>query len=533
MTEPYTTPKKSRRTYTSIEAVFAWLCFLMGYALNRVFSFLFNPFGGFLFILGLFTATIIVLKIKGGRLTGMPLAALLSSLLFATSLLFTANGFLHFLAYAYALAAYCYFVYASLGNETAGGFNDLIILDFFRALIILPFQSFGAIFLGAFSGEGKFNGKFALKIIIGVCVAVVPTAVILILLSYDRDFINIIIRILDFGLSDLLEHLASLILGVPVAMYIYGLFISSADHKGQEICSAENYQKGLQQARIAPILTVCSAVLPILGVYVLFFISQWKYYISGFVGQLPDATSYAEYAREGFFQLCAVSFINFIIIGAIGLFMRRKTEKPSWAQRILSVILSLFTLVLMATAIAKLVLYINVYGLTPKRVYAAWFMGMLAILFVVVIIKQFFLRLKVIAASVAVVICSFAVLVFANTDTLIAEHNVNHYLSGDLDSIDGDALSDLGEAAIPSMVRLVLAIDEQYDCDFISGMNQDNITTPIMLEYQTVRHALYDYAMTSKSTFWSYTIPQLKAEKAIKDCGLAEAMKDHPHPDYW
>ena len=517
--------KTPARSFNTVETVFAWICFAIGYAFCRVFPASANPFGGFLFIITLFVVTAVILKIKGARLTGMPLAAGISALLMGTSLLFSANLFIHFFAYAYCLGAYGYFLYTAFGNAAEQGLNDLLFIDFFKALLIAPFRSFIALFRGVFSGKSQVGGKTLLKIIAGIGVAIVPTVIIISLLSYDSGFSDLLMDIFDFGFSDVLSHIGSLILGIPIGMYVYGLFISSIDRKCDGIWTAQTCRETSAKIKIAPVISVLSAVFPILAVYVVFFISQWKYYISGFVGVLPDATTYAEYAREGFFQLCTVSFINFLIIGAIGFFTRRKTEKPSVLQRLLTIVLSLFTLVLIATAVAKMVLYIDVYGLTPKRVYATWFMAVLALLFILMIIKQFALRLRAIAISAVIVICSFAALSFANTDALIVEYNADRYLDGSIDSFDADAMSELGDAAIHSMVRLAMTLDKKHGSDLLNYNNdKGSMDAYEYYEYTELCNYLYNLAKWRETDVWSLTLPQLQADAALKECGLDEKI---------
>jgi hypothetical protein len=113
-------------------------------------------------------------------------------------------------------------------------------------------------------------------------------------------------------------------------------------------------------------LTAFAAALPILVIYCIFFASQGKVYLSAFSGVLPQNFSYAEYAREGFFQLCSVSIINLIIIVAVITFMKKKTKAASVLLKIVSLIFSVFTLVLIATAIAKLVMYAILRALNKK-----------------------------------------------------------------------------------------------------------------------------------------------------------------------
>ncbi|MBQ8402402.1 MAG: DUF4173 domain-containing protein, partial [Clostridia bacterium] len=199
-------------------------------------------------------------------------------------------------------------------------------------------------------------------------------------------------------------------------------------------------------------VTTCSAVCPVLLVYGVFFFSQWENYVSAFHGTLPENILYSEYAREGFFELCTVSFLNLCLLVATGMFTRRcaADKRAHPAVRVLHVLLSGCTLVLIATAVSKMFLYIEAYGLTVRRVYATWFMAVLALVFVLVIVKQFGPRLRLIALSMAVCVGMFALLGLADVEGRIAEYNVDRYLAGTLEEPGFDGL---GDAAVPAKIR--------------------------------------------------------------------------------
>ena len=215
-------------------------------------------------------------------------------------------------------------------------------------------------------------------------------------------------------------------------------------------------------------VTSCTAVFPVLAVYGVFFFSQLEQYVSAFGGELPADIRYADYAREGFFELCTVSLINFILLTATGMFTRRTEKRRAHpAVRFVHALLSGCTLVLIATAVSKMALYIETYGLTPKRVYAAWFMLVLAAVFALVIVKQFVPRLKLIAVSAVVCVGMFAALGLSNVDGIIAEYNVDRYLDGTLQMLHTDTLVNLGDAAVPARIRAGVyrpspAEEEQY-----------------------------------------------------------------------
>ena len=206
--------------------------------------------------------------------------------------------------------------------------------------------------------------------------------------------------------------------------------------------------------RVLPGTAAAAACLPVFLLYVLFFASQWRYFVSGFVGILPDNATYAAYARSGFFELCAVAGINFLLLLGVTLFMRRTRPGQQLLLKIICLVFSGTTLLLLSTAAAKLVMYIRRFGLTPLRLYAAFLMTVLAIAFLLIAVRQFCRRLQPFPILLVCVLVLFSALSFGKTDGVIARYNVDRYLNGTLSEVDTEALEVLGDAAIPQLLRL-------------------------------------------------------------------------------
>ena len=521
-----------KRRYTAAESVFAWLCFVLGYLFIRVFMDGFRPLGELLFVILLYALTFVVVKLENARFNAPAVISLLSGLAVSFSTVISSNGGVRFFAFAYALASYTYFVYTVFGNKLAKGFTNLLLVDFFKSAFILPFASFGKIFHGLIPKKGEKCGKGFLRVLIGIALAFIPCVIIIALLFYDESFRNMFKFIDNIGFDTVVEHIVSAGFGIPVAMYVYGLLISSKDKKCENTPNAENCRVAGEKAKIAPVATVLAAVIPISLIYVIFFISQWKYYVSGFVGALPSETSYAEYARRGFFQLTAVAFINFVIIALVGLLMKRDGKAAKIVQKAVSVIFSLMTLVLISTAAAKMIMYIDVYGLTPKRVYASWFICVLAVLFLLVIIKQFAQKLRLVTVSALVVTVMFAGLAFSNIDGIIARYNVERYMNGSLSEIDVVALIDCGDSAVPALADYVKWEDEKngtdatrrpavvygeeyfYNICFDSSERKQPYTLAVRFLYAKA------YAYKSDNNFFSASVPVARARKALEKAGI-------------
>ena len=134
--------------------------------------------------------------------------------------------------------------------------------------------------------------------------------------------------------------------------------------------------------------------------------------------------------------------------------IRKREGERGVIQKLYSTLISLSTLVLIATALSKMVLYIGSYGLTQKRVYASWLMLLLAAVFIVVLLAQFIKRIRLIPVAVALCVIFFAFVALPDVDGMIASYNVNAYLSGDLSDVDVDTIADYGVSSVPVLVEL-------------------------------------------------------------------------------
>lgn len=484
-------------------ALYAWMCVILGYLFCLAFPPTQNPFGLFLVTVICNAVTAVAIAGKGARFGAAPVFSIIMSVVFSFSYLITSEPMPSFMAFLCSLAFYAYFIYAASGHRAKSEY-DILPVELIKALFGIKGSYLSDIFVSMF-GKSSKSGKTILKIVIGLFAAIIPTAVIISLLSYDGFFTELIDKFFAFLRNiDIGHHLRSLIFGVVVAMYLFGMYRTNLDPR--KATDGERYRSAFRKLRVAPSLTVAFTVLPILIVYVVFFISQWQYYVSGFGGTLPEGVlNHAEYARNGFFELCAVSAINFVIIAVISLFMRREGKGNGAVYKTVVLVLSLMTLVLIGTAMAKMMLYIGQYGLTAKRVLASWVMITLALLFLVIILRLFTAKMK--PLSVSAFVCAFMVLVLAmsNYNAVIAEYNVERYISGESETVDVKSLVKLGTAAVPSMTRLAVYMEEQ-------GMTDDGGYLMLRSEIEKERIKLDE-----KRSIFELSVPSVQAKNAISD----------------
>ena len=89
--------------------------------------------------------------------------------------------------------------------------------------------------------------------------------------------------------------------------------------------------------------------------------------------------TYAEYARSGFFQLVAVAAIALAVLLTIDSFTGSPSDRSRRRLVLLSEVVIALTLVVVVSALRRLDLYENAYGLTMLRLYAAVFVGWIGV----------------------------------------------------------------------------------------------------------------------------------------------------------
>jgi hypothetical protein len=164
----------------------------------------------------------------------------------------------------------------------------------------------------------------------------------------------------------------------------------------------------------------------------------------------PD---YAEYARGGFGQLGIVTALALGLAGGLGLWARRDTPAQRWALRVLGGLLCGFTLVIVASALKRLLLYVDAYGFTWTRLLGftgeVW-LGLVVLLLMVagIELRGDWLPRATAAAAVGVL---FA-LVAANPEAVMARTLLARY-DGPY-AVDFTYLRGLSADAVDEIVRL-------------------------------------------------------------------------------
>ena len=444
----YEAPPKPKRAYTVLQRRLALLCWVLGYLVCRLVAV--NRGVGVLIFAAAFAAVLMWFGWKNG---GRRRWAVVCPLVFALPFLLHNSGAPLSLDTTVFLGLCVMSVYHTFETPRRN------LSDPVRGLLSRPFGHFatGAEALISRPVDSAPRRRWR-PVVWGLLLAVPLTLIVgSLLISADAAFSSLADRLLSPFAQLRVEWpllILRWLLAAPVGMYLFAAFYGNTHPKAEE-WSDEQWQENRQRLRQMPGMVLFTAGLPLCGLYLLFFLSQSAYYFSAFSGLLPADFTYAEYARQGFFQLCAVAVINLGVLVAIRLFCQRETEALPRSLKIYSAVLCGFTLLLIATAFRKMLLYIQQYGLTPLRVYTSCFMVLLAVVFVVLTVSQFWPRVKPWRILTVTFLTMFAVLQFSNVNGWIARYNVEQYKAGQLRTVDVSLFYELGDAAVPYAAELV------------------------------------------------------------------------------
>lgn len=163
--------------------------------------------------------------------------------------------------------------------------------------------------------------------------------------------------------------------------------------------------------------------------------------------------TYAEYARGGFWQLLTVTVLTLVVMAAAARWAGRGSRTDRWLIRSLLGGLAVLTLVIVASALYRMGVYEQAYGLTRLRLLVTAVELWLGLIFVMVLLALVRLRAswlpRAVVATGVVTLLALAVL---NPDRFLAERNIDRY--AETGRVDMHYLAGLSADAVPALDQL-------------------------------------------------------------------------------
>ncbi|MBR6958168.1 MAG: DUF4173 domain-containing protein, partial [Erysipelotrichaceae bacterium] len=267
--------------------------------------------------------------------------------------------------------------------------SKMLPVDALNGFVFIPFGNIFIPFIvifhnvaSLFRPRSEKKKHDLLQVLVALCAIYLFIRSFRLLLHADAGFQNLFSDFSEFLNSlfnlDINEEIIErFILAIPVSCYLAGLIIASASgNKSKEEnlkSSTERFVENLRRMEEKFWITVIG-LFSIL--YLTFFILQFSYLFSGFIGKLPEGFTVAEYARSGFFELCRVMAVNFALLW---LSSRSVPHEVLSGKKFITCQLVILaeSLVFALIALSKLGLYIHIYSFTPLRLQSSWLVTVL------------------------------------------------------------------------------------------------------------------------------------------------------------
>lgn len=413
-----------------------------------------------------------------------------------------------------------YFLYTS---EVTLFFNFLAIIAFYILLIVFTIQQtyiFGRLFDRAMNiifsplGEiGKvYNDIFTKKtkkekktisketknIIISILL-IIPVVLIIILLLSSAD---VIFHNMFKGVFDLfaklkyikINELVSKVIFRGVYLLIFFTYFSAFIYYLSNIINKNNYpeeKKKNSELTIKPLLITLNII------YIIFDFIQIR---SLMFHKISMDITYAEYARQGFFQLMFVSLINFVII----LLHKKFNKKDLKFNKIMSIIMIILTAIIVVSSFMRMNMYEQAYGYTVLRllVYVILITELIIMIpTIIYIIKDEFNITKYYLIILTIIYTIIGVLPL---NYIIATRNINKYYKDN--KIDLDYLTNYNYDNLPSLINL-----------YNKTENQDIKVVLSKYFVQYYENNTESFENDKKLYFSEYNISRIKGRELLED----------------
>ncbi len=333
--------------------------------------------------------------------------------LLGLSNMLTASGILIFLNYVgIILLLFCFLINHFYETEKwdfskySRALFQTIFSSFTR--IDRPFESFHLYY----KENNKLKNSKFIYILFGLLISVPLLLVICpLLLTADVVFYELA----DSMFSQIFENFD---LGTLIGI-LFTAFVGIVFSHGilTELCGKHINPNVKEKKTMEPIIAITfTSILTV--VYLCFSVIQIVYLFIGNM-QLPNNYTYAQYAREGFFQLLFVCIINLILV----LFCMSHYRDNKVLKGILTVICGC-TYIMIASSTVRMLMYIREYHLTFLRVFVLLALLVLFLCLTGVVISIFKPAFKLFTYILVVVSVCYIGFSLSRPDTYIATYNI-------------------------------------------------------------------------------------------------------------
>ncbi len=342
------------------------------------------------------------------------------------------------------------------------------------------------------------HGRRARAAAVGVALAV-PVLLVFggLLMSADPGFERMVRSLVDWDFSTIASHV---LLAGFIAWTSAGYLRTLATAK-DPVLKLGN--AALAKAPPKPELGIVELGIPLgaLSVIFLVFVGLQARYLFGGQSVILETAglTYAEYARGGFFELVTVSTLLLPVLLGTEWLLDKSNLRNVMRFRTLSATLLVLIGLMMLSAVQRMRLYIDAYGLTQDRFYAMAFMiwiGVVLALFGATVLRG--MRNRFAFGAVTTGFATLAVLNIMNPEAVIVRTNLARADAGA--ELDLEYAARLHADAIPELIARAPASLTEEQCDVF-------------------RQAIDRWTQREAADWRTWNLGRAKARRAVRRAG--------------
>lgn len=329
----------------------------------------------------------------------------------------TDKGFIHFFNVLFVFSILIYITLRQFAFDENWTFLQSLgnlMQTFFGAFskLFAPFKDLSAYLNNRKENGEDNNSKIPWKTIIITFFITLPFLIIVILILSNADYIfsNMWEDLFDIILPDM-QWLKVILLTLIVFLFGYGLitYLLKFPFSG-EAKTTKQYN---------PAAAITAGIMFDI-IYAIFCFIQIFYLFMGRTALPTGGRTYAEYAREGFFELLFICLLNLVLV-LIG-------SSLFSGNKILKITLSFMcgcTYIMTASSAFRMILYIRYYYFTFLRILVLWALVVIAILVTGLLMHLWKKKFNLFKFSLTVILSAYIVLAFSHTDYLAVKWNMS------------------------------------------------------------------------------------------------------------
>lgn len=341
--------------------------------------------------------------------------------------------------------------------------------------------------------QNKETNQSSNNIFKALCITIpIVIVIVAILASADSVFNNMIFNILNvftniFSSIDFSGFIIRLILIICIFIYLSSFFYNITKYEEEPVLENDtNESKKIESMTLKMVLTALNIV------YLIFCIIQ----INSLFMQKTNI-NYADYARQGFFQLMIVSIINLIVI----LIAKKYGEENNKYINFMEILMIIFTLIIIVSSAVRMYFYEQAYGYTLLRLLVYCVLLTEAILLIPTILYILNKHRNLIKTYFTIIVVMYIGMNIINSDAIIANRNINRYI--ETGKIDLEYLEkETGTDAISNIIE-ILEIENADDT----------------VKKETLRYIdeVYTNLKNENTDFRNFNLSKLLSKKAIEE----------------